>query len=1170
MVLESLVENFGVQLQNHHCSESCSVLEELSYKLGYHRMRLACVIEDFGQIEWVYPRKLLESTVGAGWDKFDRTLGCLLYAKGSMPLEKVSEVVGACRTAREFCSIVKKCQRIPPTLMFQVLSATGAQLHQAVCLTYWMTMAVLSPGVLRQKSEGSGYFVSDTKTETPVGTRLLSVGPGPLMPSWRILVEGQRGEWDIRMSDPVEASRHSPIQYSILRAATRNRGRNGRLSKWAQELASIGTIDPRVEIRSQTHQGLDLVLTVFPPTSARKWINLENNLCVLWTNRAVHGGKNQKLQDINQTAMEMAGLLVECKNDFVQKVLPFVQPNTSLMISGHWVYALLCPFWGKVYVGAAGFEKSRTPLDRWTEHVHLSKLWKESKGTVRYNPRAPSMYVAYSKVGLGNVVMVILERVPAGGQWLAMRERHYIRLFSPVWNTVSVSESASRGLWKNVLTEEPLMIAARLLRQANPKLPEAQWVHLIREVMNLGERELAMKLARVARRICPSLVALRASPRLTFPCPIPDDVQKEATGLISHIVKQLPHFQRNVLFEQAVSVKVTWRGSPFAEQLIAPSRIQVERVGQCNCKEIRPPNFHGHVVVRDWQSVEQCAQLASLFRDDSLQQRLYPTVTSIWRGIESQLHRIMCSAGFAKKPGPLGVDFAVNYVRERLLPQLQQWRNKLPNHLRKEVVFKAVESVWRSGFVFVKLDRNPGRVVLMCVEAWRSLHNTTFKHSRYQTVTDSAGEEAEWAKDLIDRFQKKMVQTTGKKIPSILPPPGATIPVGSWTVKNKSSLLQPGEALLKVRPLVAYHKHPLKNVLKRIGRALSLLVEAAIPLVMEVRPQHTPIWRLHSGLQRWMQLLSASDGSTVIKRYLSIEEFDVEDCFLNCPQGEVLTAITFWIEKTKKRRREAFFAISKDHKSGDHMGWTSSEHHWVISSEEVLAVVAWELEHGRQFRVQHPENTSEFQNLQQVRGVPIGEQLSAAVVELVSLQREFAGPWPAGLQAVPTARYRDNFFVVWPVGRTRSGGAELAGELTTLLGMPVKWEGEAEQRRILELHVDVTNGVRCTLGFRTDADRQGEAKDTTCWPSRNDPRSRKLCGAILLGLASKIRVYHDSAATGYTATWRKVVQFVKEKKYPARWWRRRLALAAVRNGARAINLPKCLRQALNPCQGTGV
>lgn len=204
--------------------------------------------------------------------------------------------------------------------------------------------------------------------------------------------------------------------------------------------------------------------------------------------------------------------------------------------------------------------------------------------------------------------------------------------------------------------------------------------------------------------------------------------------------------------------------------------------------------------------------------------------------------------------------------------------------------------------------------------------------------------------------------------------------------------------------------------------------------------------------------------------HASMQEFDVEDCFLNTPQNEVLLAVEFWLNMATRRNRQVYFAVSKDNHKSDHLGWTSSMHHWLLDGREVVAVIRWELEKGRDFLRSDGRGGKIL--MQQVRGVPIGEQLSAAIVELVALRREYIMEWPQCLMAVPTARYRDNFFVAWPkcvveqLRLSNGGGGILANELSALLGMPVKVEGCGVQRRVLEVHVNVEGGLRAVLGFR--------------------------------------------------------------------------------------------------------
>ena len=65
---------------------------------------------------------------------------------------------------------------------------------------------------------------------------------------------------------------------------------------------------------------------------------------------------------------------------------------------------------------------------------------------------------------------------------------------------------------------------------------------------------------------------------------------------------------------------------------------------------------------------------------------------------------------------------------------------------------------------------------------------------------------------------------------------------------------------------------------------------------------------------------------------------------------------------------------------------------------------------------------------------------------------------------------------------------------------------------------------------------------------------------LLMGLASKLRFYTGDGLGGYTATIRRMYQFVKAKRYPCSWWVRPLAL--VRVGAALPCLPSLLREVL--------
>ena len=70
-----------------------------------------------------------------------------------------------------------------------------------------------------------------------------------------------------------------------------------------------------------------------------------------------------------------------------------------------------------------------------------------------------------------------------------------------------------------------------------------------------------------------------------------------------------------------------------------------------------------------------------------------------------------------------------------------------------------------------------------------------------------------------------------------------------------------------------------------------------------------------------------------------------------------------------------------------------------------------------------------------------------------------------------------------------------------------------------------------------------------------------MLGSLLAGLAAKITLHHAGGVPGLCASWRCAYQFVQRRGYPSKWWRRPLALAALRQEMPLGVLPRALRLA---------
>ena len=266
-----------------------------------------------------------------------------------------------------------------------------------------------------------------------------------------------------------------------------------------------------------------------------------------------------------------------------------------------------------------------------------------------------------------------------------------------------------------------------------------------------------------------------------------------------------------------------------------------------------------------------------------------------------------------------------------------------------------------AGCIFVRVDRSPGRVILLCREAWLALHLPVFVcsprylHSELQTDEDFT----EWASSSL---RSVLCQTCSSL--RVRPGPRSGMPYAYWTIKNKSALAATAPRI-KVRPIVSHCCHPCRSVLSIAGRALALLVEVATAAVQHMYPLHIPMWRLHAGSLAWVTLLCSRAD------IVGCAEFDVEDCFLNTPRQMVLQALDFWLGFNSSRtRQQPWFAISKDGKQADYRGRPCSPHYWELSTTQLRALVVWEMECNASFKV--ATESAAGQALTQYRGLPIG------------------------------------------------------------------------------------------------------------------------------------------------------------------------------------------------------
>ena len=161
----------------------------------------------------------------------------------------------------------------------------------------------------------------------------------------------------------------------------------------------------------------------------------------------------------------------------------------------------------------------------------------------------------------------------------------------------------------------------------------------------------------------------------------------------------------------------------------------------------------------------------------------------------------------------------------------------------------------------------------------------------------------------------------------------------------------------------------------------------------------------------------------------------------------------------------------------------------------------------KQYDTFEVQNDAKRVAVQQRKGLLIVGHLSAAYVHLVALHREYECAWPAVLLNMPTARCRDNFFVVRHDEPGDDHRQATARALSGLLLMPVVFERGGRVARCLELRIDWSSPsmIKAVLAYRTDDDRQGESHDVRTWPEWQDPRTR----VVLPGPVGRTRLKVD-------------------------------------------------------------
>ena len=99
----------------------------------------------------------------------------------------------------------------------------------------------------------------------------------------------------------------------------------------------------------------------------------------------------------------------------------------------------------------------------------------------------------------------------------------------------------------------------------------------------------------------------------------------------------------------------------------------------------------------------------------SLQNSTYPALQRIVGEFSDRMTRFLRLGGFPEEDA----QSAVKEVMEPTLSALSPWCASLAPALKQKYLIAARSKVWAGRLVLLRVDRSPGRIVVLCCELWK-------------------------------------------------------------------------------------------------------------------------------------------------------------------------------------------------------------------------------------------------------------------------------------------------------------------------------------------------------------------------------------------------------------------------------------------------------------------
>ena len=336
-------------------------------------------------------------------------------------------------------------------------------------------------------------------------------------------------------------------------------------------------------------------------------------------------------------------------------------------------------------------------------------------------------------------------------------------------------------------------------------------------------------------------------------------------------------------------------------------------------------------------------------------------------------------------------------------------------------------------------------------------------------------------------------------------------------------------AKIKFREVIQHHTHPFRQILRHLGRSLTLLWKFAAR-----RPSSIEIVSMDQLLDFVRTHPQTSTGQVWT-------ELDLVEMFPNIPRHVIPKSVEhFWdllCETKPKPHTDLGFHIPKAGvKQLDHVARKSQDPAFnFLSRADLMCLLHWDSQFNDRF--------CHFSSVvAQTTGTPIGGSCSAQVACLTLLLLEERLPVENPCFP-PLLRYRDNFLVIPDVNNKPNGYNvdRVISVLSEIIGMCLTNEGSGESLDFLESTLSLSDGAP-GISLKRPVMQYSVGMSSPPSPMKLldpfSPNARRMLRSRVPNLVKKAAHYRLPVSGNHFAkNISTIANTLRAKGYPSSWWR---------------------------------